>query len=837
MSIFTRRRAERGNMLVLITAVTAFIVLVLLLFVLNYTRFIFGQSENVNALEAASLSAVRELSRIVIEDDYYGLVSLSDYPPIGTDTSADDNQPLPVFGINTIIGTTRLDLIIANELNNPVMIELARRDVAKAREAATKLSAVLDQAVQGQGSHKDMDGKSVDVLQSARAAYQSNLDKNSKTGTAKIQSFSLSLGWIEGGASTITEVPKPSSKSYCPADKQQSGNYKAFVNIPVFGEDFYFAGLADRPSLVDAKKWRPADGVRVPSAVKAEATHVVTAAGSSNEGEIVGTACAIPAGNKDLYPPGQLNIGFPHGRVPGIVSIRSIFDDPDLKINPMPIFIPQGGDWPGPGTVIGSPTSVPGLGSFGPPYPVASAMSMGFYDWLRSSRTKPRVDAVIALVDMDLFSVPGANQVSPTYQTYTFTGCPNDPADPRFLALLNNSQSSKDGYLNMTTLGDIWSQLPANSTTLQGNANGGNISGGNPFTSGMLRDFWDGMALSNAKGWEAYNLAMSMNAAGGLTAQQQANVDTLLMHSKWVILASYHTIEQLTSITAQAPLQQNGPNFQFSDKLAFNNSWVAVVNGGLANEHDKVNFVTLAPTQAQVLAGSASMNSVPGSNNWFDTTDYASDTSHFFFMGGFNPSLIPSGPMSGMTVPSGPTAGGSTGPVGPNPNPPASLNEAIRLRVNNDGTVNIVYSLTPFGNIPVSESQIYGVALGAKTHGTDNPVTWTAILRDNVRVMGRTSGGSHAGQPPAGSPPDYINNPTFGGTPGTSNLTYSNPDFRLGGQLLNPQPRTNYMSGGLSVEFQFRNPLILKCNQNAGQTTNGNGQSSSVNPEIPADLL
>lgn len=835
-------RDRKGNMLVLILAVTAFIVLVILMFVLNYTRFIFSQTENVNALEAASLSAANELAKVVVEDDYYGHVSLSDYPPIGNNTTAVDGQPLPVFSINTILGTARLDLIIAHELNNSAMISLAQRDVTKAKEAAQNLTTALQQAVTGQGNPQDLDGNTVNILQSARNVYQQNLNENTATGKGQIQTFQLSLGWLDGGAPTITEVPKPSNKSQVPTDKQTSGKYKAFVNIPAHGSDFYFAGIGDKASLVDVKKWRAADGVRIPSAIKAEATHIVEVAGSTNQqGEILSKACAIPPGNKDLYPPGQLNIGFPHGRVPGIVSIRNIFDDPDFRVNPMPLFIPTGGDWPGAGPTLTGPVPVTGMPGGGSPYTVSDVITLGILDWLRSGKTKPRVDAVTALVDMDLFTVPGANQVSSNFQTYAFTGCPNDPNDPRMLALLNNSPDQQDAFLSMTTLGDVWDQLPNNSTTLQGNSTGGNQTvGNNPFNGGTLAAFWDAMATSNSTGWAAHNVAREMleGLHGPMTPQETANANTLLAHAKWVIMSSDAITQQLTSLTAQSGLSSSGGgNFQWDNKLSFNSSWVGQFDNSHNYEHDKINPVTLAPTVAQVRAGSAQMNSSGASNNWFNTSNYGNDTSSFFFVGGYDNGMVASLPqyLGGGGGAGGPSGGGA--PSGTNPNPPASLNEAIRLRFNNDGTVDTVYATTPFANIPVSENQLYGLALGAKTHGSSNPVTWTVTMRDNVRTWGRNSGGRHAGQPIAGSPPDYINLPAFGGAPGTSPLSYNNPNFNYGAQPLNPQPRDNYMSGGLSVEIQFRNPLVLKCNQDQENLTDGDGNVDTVTPPIPPGLL
>lgn len=844
-------RNEKGNMLALITAVTVLIVLVLLFFAFNYVRFIFGQTEHVNSLEAASLAAARDLSKIVVEDDYFGQVALSDYPPIGKDTKAGDKEPCPVFSVNTILGTTRLDLIIAHEINNQVMVALAKEDIKNAKAAANKLNQALIDAVNGTGNPKDLDGNSVNVYASAMQTYQEDLARNTKTGKPVITSFKLSLGWIEGGAPTITDVPKPDSKGMVPPDKQQNGKYKAFVNVPAHGEDFYFAAVAERASLADVVKWRTGDGIRLLSAVKVEASTEIKIEGLADANAapavIRSSACAIPPGNLDLYPPGQLCIGFPHGRVPTISTIRNILEDPQLKINPMPLYTPEGGDWPGGGGTISGPISIPGIGGGGlwPPansHSGNTAFSIGLYDWLRSGRTKPRIDAVTALVEKDLFTVPGASGISSEYQTYTFTGCPNAEDDPRLLALQNGDANAQNAFLNMTTLGDVWDQIPQNSTTLQGNQSGANTTtGGNTFNDAVLQEFWDGLVKSNETGMQAYNTAMAIINDPTSTPAAIDNAQKLKNRAKWVVHVSFAMSQNIKALSAVG-IKKSGSNmFQVNKKFRFDFNQSPpklIVDGGGSLEHDKINFTTLAPSPAQAAAGTGQMNTSPGSNYWFEPSNFGNDTSSFFLATVYTGSSASLPELGGGAFSiAGPPGGGGPGiGTGGNPNPPSGLSNSIHLHFRNDGTIQMSYGLTPFANAPVSHEQVYGVAIGAMTTGEDNKVTWTATLRDQVRKWGRTAGGQHAGQPTPGAPPDYINNPAFGGLAGSSPLSWDGTNFSLGAQVLNPQPRRNYMSGGLSVEWQFRNPLVLKCDQDEQQTGNGS-QSGEVVPNIPPNLL
>ncbi|HEY9784259.1 MAG TPA: pilus assembly protein TadG-related protein, partial [Candidatus Obscuribacterales bacterium] len=70
-------RRPRGNMIVMITALTAGVVIALLFFALAYTRMLGGNQEQRTAIEAAALAAAKDLSRIVIEDPNFGWIGLS----------------------------------------------------------------------------------------------------------------------------------------------------------------------------------------------------------------------------------------------------------------------------------------------------------------------------------------------------------------------------------------------------------------------------------------------------------------------------------------------------------------------------------------------------------------------------------------------------------------------------------------------------------------------------------------------------------------------------------------------------------------------------------------
>ncbi len=91
-------------MIVLVVAILAGLIVTVILFMLGYVRILGSHSEQRTAIESAALAAAKDLSRIVVEDPNFGLISLSDAAPVGTNTAAGDRYFMPVHGINTLLG-------------------------------------------------------------------------------------------------------------------------------------------------------------------------------------------------------------------------------------------------------------------------------------------------------------------------------------------------------------------------------------------------------------------------------------------------------------------------------------------------------------------------------------------------------------------------------------------------------------------------------------------------------------------------------------------------------------------------------------------------------------
>lgn len=397
------RRAERGNMLILITAFTV-ICLALLFFALGFVRLVGSSSEQKTAIEAAAIAAARDISAIVIDTPDFGYIGLSDSAPTGSFTAAGDDYYLPVHSINTLIGTARLDYLIASQpgLDIPAWRELAATDLARARAASQDLIDTISNAINPGGTATNKNGQTIKPYQSAEDAYKQNLIRMTGGSSYVEGSMNLSLGAVEG--STCVPVPKPiTADPSLDSTNTSSGCYKSYVNVPLGNEDFVFAGIGSSIKLVDLKRWVPSiEGLpyQFPTIVRAEAQQLVNNATGPDQ-ILKSVACAQPASVFDPRPyPGALTISFPDGMPDGQEPITKPLDlyGPLLSqdSDESDYFDATPGDYPtSAGSQITPSTSWPIASD--PKVLASSACKLAVYDWLRRAGTRADVDSVVGM--------------------------------------------------------------------------------------------------------------------------------------------------------------------------------------------------------------------------------------------------------------------------------------------------------------------------------------------------------------------------------------------------------------------------------------------------------
>lgn len=530
---FTQTRSSRGNMIVLIAAVTAAVVITLVFYCLKMTRIMGGYAEQRTAIEAAALAAAKDLSNIVVSDPNVGWIGLSDSAPVGSHTAAPDGYDLPVTGINTLLATVRLDMYIADSLDDPIMQQRAADDYKNAVLARKNLVAQLNAAATG-GSIQDINGQSVNPLADASAAYKSNVIR--MTGSSRNylvpNSMKLTLGCIPNSANTVnsisnTPIPLPAGVASVKASQQSGGYYAAFEDIPYISKGpvgtahFVFAGSSNSIRLVDPIAFSTtAPGLAdpsllIPSVVDCQAdqqfidheqgksinriVHIAAAAECS---------CAFSTGAH----PGALTFSFPNGVPPEITSPLFLYSDPQHVLNWSPVDMfespPVTGDYPE--SPMAQNVSLP---YWNGPHPrVTKPISLAIYDWIRQSGATVNVQNLIGWLNNAAFtatdkSVIYAFEFTPsTFQglptsvvTTTATACPlilsRRVSSNQWVAIAGGAMKSSNGsFYDLIIKDDVYNR---------GSTSGG---AGNPYNGGIH----GGQPLSN-------QLPPAANPAGGGT--------------------------------------------------------------------------------------------------------------------------------------------------------------------------------------------------------------------------------------------------------------------------------------------------------------------------------
>jgi len=390
-------RNQHGSMLVLIVAFTALIVLALLFFALGFVRLTGTQFEQKTAIEAAALAAAREMSNIVITNDDFGYVGLSDSAPVGTGTQAGDSYYTQVHGINTLFGTTLVDYIIGRQMGNDELMDLANVDLTKARQAADQLQVELQKCTVAGGTSTDKDGNVVNPYKAAEDAYRANQVRMTGKSSYKAGSMQLTLGVVDG-MSTNIKTPTGWAGSF--AGATSNGVYLSYKPVNFDGKTWVFAGVGDSMRLLDPKKFKTAP-TGVPwhhkTILRAEAVQDL-----NDDGIVASTksvAVAQPASVFDPKPaPGALVISFPDGRPDGSCAMNRLSDlyggcladgDDDSDV-----YRAVNGDYPvDPTSMIASDPTWPIPAD--PTQQAANACKIGVYDWLKRAGTKANVASVV----------------------------------------------------------------------------------------------------------------------------------------------------------------------------------------------------------------------------------------------------------------------------------------------------------------------------------------------------------------------------------------------------------------------------------------------------------
>jgi hypothetical protein len=392
--VINKPRNQSGSTLIIIILTVAFILLPLLMVLSEMGLYAVDRSRIQSIVEAASLLAANDVSRIVINDPHFGYVGLSSYPPIGKGICAADGEPLPVTGINTLVGTIRQNTIVARELGNDTMYTLAGADSSCLKTTIKELNAELSDSLAGGTKTKwtDIQGATVDPVKDATAFLRANLP-----GNIQLESVQLSNGWLAGGSTTTINLPQPERLAQVKAGETHKGGYSAFTNIPVGDRSFTFAGLGSASSIVSTTKFRPADANHICSIVKLDCTFILRSLSNPNAplnalSRLQYVACCQPFSMPDAGPAGVMTVRFSGEPVRGMQS-WSDFLTGNFRDNQVITYDVANGDYPVDKEARmrqSQADSQPGTNQM---------FAEHLYDWLRNGHLRPRVDAVLAMMN------------------------------------------------------------------------------------------------------------------------------------------------------------------------------------------------------------------------------------------------------------------------------------------------------------------------------------------------------------------------------------------------------------------------------------------------------
>jgi hypothetical protein len=394
-------RNRSGGSLALVVAIVCTIGLALLLFVLKYTRVLGSYQEQRTAIDAAALTAAKDLSRIVIEDPNFGFVSLSDYAPTGTNTAARDGYCMPVLGINTILATTRLDMIVADYMQDSTMHLLAVQDYNNALAAENALVTKLQNVISAIDKATDVDGNVINPQQDAIDEYNKNsVRMEGKSANLVPGSLKLSLGYVAGAQSSRALLPVPVSTAQVPASEQVSGCY--LPNVKIFYKGSYpivFAALNADSQLVDAKEFQSTLGIAnsIPTIIRAEAQE--TYHDSDFQGDATHTVrVASAAEASSIYDqrpnPGAFCLSFPYVPAVGITTFGDIFKQRQIAMDPTDLLQTSlNGDYPTSPLSNFRISNLPAADPGHPPF--TNLVSIAFYDWVRRAGTNVNITSLL----------------------------------------------------------------------------------------------------------------------------------------------------------------------------------------------------------------------------------------------------------------------------------------------------------------------------------------------------------------------------------------------------------------------------------------------------------
>lgn len=335
-------------------------------------HFFAMQGRRQNAVEQAALLAIEEMSLVTCDDARFGRVGL-----------CDRGGPTRVLGINTLMASLRLNLLIAERLGLRTISGMVKDDLEAADIVCEKLrEQLLKEAFAEEQKEPGVEGTSIwsrvgRVLQ----------DSTRNTGE-QLKTYNVSVGHLT--KPLVTTTPAPDFE----LSFAREGNYLSGTDIALpQGRPLRFTEIRPRATFVDPKLFTAEPQYLPPSVVRVTATFDVPAQGKTPARSVVRSACVVLGARYDAPAPASLLISFPFGAPPQFTSLRTLLGF---------------SNWTGSGTWLqAAEGAVPGAGHLrgtsddttGAAVLPQQAVQVAFYHWLLQSGPGVKLDRVRELLD------------------------------------------------------------------------------------------------------------------------------------------------------------------------------------------------------------------------------------------------------------------------------------------------------------------------------------------------------------------------------------------------------------------------------------------------------
>ncbi len=417
-------RNQKGNILLLVLASLCLIIVPLVLLVSQGGLYAIDRERAKNAVEAAALLAANNMSRVIIDDPQFGYVSLSNFPPNGEGTMAPDGEPLPVTGINTLMGTVRQIAVLGQEIQNETLTDLAEVDRKALESTMGDLNSALSNALESKdgdktiSSHRkirrrhrskeqtvDNQGVKIEIAKDVASFLRKNLPPS-----LKLESVELESGWLagkSGPARSSVPIPTPEQFSHVKKGEFVDGDYRAFVDVPLNNKSFTFAGLGKSSALVSATDFCNADDKHINSIVRVKVTFArnnefkrLLPFGLEAPDKIEMAAAAQPFTMDDTGPAGVMTVRFSGGSVPGLHSWSEFLQKSNFHDRQIMTYQALYGDYPADKDAVMKASKLDSANN------TSQQFAEHLYYWLRNGHLRPQLGSVIDMLGQRFQSKP-----------------------------------------------------------------------------------------------------------------------------------------------------------------------------------------------------------------------------------------------------------------------------------------------------------------------------------------------------------------------------------------------------------------------------------------------